>query len=191
MHHGSTSPRKRAVPLSAHAERDHALDDRLAKAEASGDEDGAGEAGFGVDGEGDAGTGQVGAHHALDPDREGEAIAYHIALQLGYEKDDGRKFKRVTFNEITREAVQKAIQHPGEIDVRRVDAQQARRILDRLVGYGLSPLLWKKISPVDPISRKPLSAGRVQSVAVRQTVERERARRAFRTAGLRRRMASI
>jgi DNA topoisomerase-1 len=118
---------------------------------------------------------------ATDPDREGEAIAYHIAEQLGYEKDPSR-FRRVTFNELTRDAVLAAVQHPGELNMRLVEAQQARRILDRLVGYGLSPLLWRKISPVDPISRRPLSAGRVQSVAVRLLVERERERRAFKTA---------
>ncbi|MGW8282434.1 MAG: DNA topoisomerase, partial [Gemmatimonadota bacterium] len=118
---------------------------------------------------------------ATDPDREGEAIGFHIALKLGYETDDGDRFRRVRFNEFTRDAVLKALQNPGQIDMRQVDAQQARRILDRLVGYGLSPLLWKKISPVDPVSRRPLSAGRVQSVAVRLLVERERERRRFRS----------
>jgi len=118
---------------------------------------------------------------ATDPDREGEAIAYHIARQLGLEVGSER-CRRITFNEITRTAVLAAIEHPGEIDVRRFEAQQARRILDRLVGYKLSPLLWKKISPVDPVSRRTLSAGRVQSVAVRLAVERERERRAFRSA---------
>ena len=112
---------------------------------------------------------------ATDPDREGEAIAFHIAMELGYEKDDGARFRRVAFNEITRSAVQEAIAHPGDLDISRVDAQQARRVLDRLVGYKLSPLLWKKIKP-------GLSAGRVQSVAVRLLVERERERRAFHTA---------
>ncbi|MFQ5689656.1 MAG: type I DNA topoisomerase [Gemmatimonadota bacterium] len=112
---------------------------------------------------------------ATDPDREGEAIAFHIAQQLGLEKDDGRRFRRVTFHEITREAVLEAMKRPGEIDRKRVEAQQARRILDRLVGYRLSPLLWKKIKP-------GLSAGRVQSVAVRLLVERERERRAFHSA---------
>jgi len=118
---------------------------------------------------------------ATDPDREGEAIGFHIALKLGYETDDGDRFRRVRFNEFTRDAVLKALENPGQIDMRQVDAQQARRILDRLVGYGLSPLLWKKISPVDPVSRRPLSAGRVQSVAVRLLVERERERRRFRS----------
>lgn len=113
---------------------------------------------------------------ATDPDREGEAIAYHIAQELGAgkQKDSGR-FRRVSFNEITPGAVRAAMEHPGEIDTDRVDAQQARRVLDRLVGYKLSPLLWKKIRP-------GLSAGRVQSVAVRLLVERERARRAFHSA---------
>jgi len=112
---------------------------------------------------------------ATDPDREGEAIAYHIAHVLGYDEADGERFRRITFNEITRSAVQAAINAPGMLDLKRVDAQQARRILDRLVGYKLSPLLWKKINP-------GLSAGRVQSVAVRLLVERERERRAFRRA---------
>ncbi len=113
---------------------------------------------------------------ATDPDREGEAIAYHIALQLGYEEgEDGERFKRITFNEITRSAVLAALEHPVGLNLKRVEAQQARRILDRLVGYKLSPLLWKKINP-------GLSAGRVQSVAVRLLVERERARRAFHSA---------
>jgi len=118
---------------------------------------------------------------ATDPDREGEAIAYHIAEQLGYNKDRER-FRRVTFNELTKDAILAAVASPGELDMGLVEAQQARRILDRLVGYGLSPLLWRKISPVDPISRRPLSAGRVQSVAVRLLVERERQRRAFHSA---------
>ena len=118
---------------------------------------------------------------ATDPDREGEAIAFHIAQKLGFETDDGSRFKRVRFNALSERAVRKAIADSGEIDLLQVDAQQARRILDRLVGYGLSPLLWKKISPVDPVSRTPLSAGRVQSVALRLVVERERERRKFRS----------
>jgi DNA topoisomerase-1 len=101
---------------------------------------------------------------APDPDREGEAIAWHLAYLLG---GDGR-IKRIEFNEITREAVQEAVKHPRMIDLQRVNAQQARRILDRLVGYKLSPLLWKKV-------RKGLSAGRVQSVTVRLICERESA----------------
>jgi len=112
---------------------------------------------------------------ATDPDREGEAIAWHVARELGYPERNGERFRRITFHEITPEAVREAIESPGPIDVRRVEAQQARRILDRLVGYRLSPLLWKKISP-------GLSAGRVQSVAVRLLVARERERRAFRVA---------
>ena len=113
---------------------------------------------------------------ATDPDREGEAIAYHIAQELGAGKrEHAGRFRRVSFNEITPGAVRAAMEHPGEIDTDRVDAQQARRVLDRLVGYKLSPLLWKKIRP-------GLSAGRVQSVAVRLLVERERARRAFHSA---------
>ena len=118
---------------------------------------------------------------APDPDREGEAIAWHIAEVLngsgGSKKkasDKGKKPKiyRITFNEITEKAVKEAIKNPGQIDMKKVDAQQARRVLDRLVGYGLSPLLWKKV-------RKGLSAGRVQSVALRLVVEREREISAF------------
>ena len=108
---------------------------------------------------------------ATDPDREGEAIAYHVAEQLGYEKDRGR-FQRVTFREITKSAVRKALANPGELDARKIEAQQARRILDRLVGYQVSPLLWKPIRP-------GLSAGRVQTVALRLICEREDDIRAF------------
>ena len=100
---------------------------------------------------------------ATDPDREGEAIAWHLAKILEDEKD---KIVRVTFNEITKNAVQKAIKEPREIDVNLVDAQQARRVLDRIVGYKISPVLWKKV-------RRGLSAGRVQSVAVKLIVDRE------------------
>ncbi len=103
---------------------------------------------------------------APDPDREGEAIAYHIASELGGRKNDGALY-RVSFHEITERAVKEAMEHPGQVDLRMVDAQQARRVLDRLVGYELSPLLWRKV-------RRGLSAGRVQSVAVRLVVERER-----------------
>ncbi|HAU66356.1 MAG: topoisomerase protein [Candidatus Uhrbacteria bacterium GW2011_GWF2_39_13] len=106
---------------------------------------------------------------ATDEDREGEAIAWHVAQALNL---DSKKYKRVTFHEITREAIEEAVKHPRDIDEHLVDAQQARRILDRLVGYELSPFLWQKI-------RYGLSAGRVQSVAMRLIVERERERRAF------------
>ncbi len=100
---------------------------------------------------------------ATDPDREGEAIAWHLATILNEEKD---KITRVTFNEITKTAVQKAIKEPRDIDNDLVDAQQARRVLDRIVGYKMSPVLWKKV-------RRGLSAGRVQSVAVKLIVDRE------------------
>ncbi len=108
---------------------------------------------------------------ATDPDREGEAIAYHVAEQLGYEKDKSR-FQRVTFREITKAAVEKALASPGPLDIKKIEAQQARRILDRLVGYQVSPLLWKPIRP-------GLSAGRVQTVALRLICEREDQIRAF------------
>jgi DNA topoisomerase I len=108
---------------------------------------------------------------ATDPDREGEAIAYHVAEQLGYEKNRER-FHRVTFREITKSAVQNAIENPGELDLKRIEAQQARRILDRLVGYKVSPLLWRPIRP-------GLSAGRVQTVALRVICEREDEIKAF------------
>lgn len=107
---------------------------------------------------------------APDPDREGEAIAWHtkkILKSSNAQKFKDEIFKRVSFHEITKNAISTAMEKPGEIDMDLVDAQQARRILDRLVGYTLSPLLWKKI-------RRGLSAGRVQSVAVRLIVERER-----------------
>ena len=100
---------------------------------------------------------------ATDPDREGEAIAWHLAKIL---EDDKDKITRVTFNEITKTAVQKAIKEPRDIDLNTVDAQQARRVLDRIVGYKISPLLWKKV-------KRGLSAGRVQSVAVKLIVDRE------------------
>lgn len=110
---------------------------------------------------------------ATDPDREGEAIAWHVAEQLGYDKHDGKRFRRVQFREITKAAVQEALKNPGPIDMKKVEAQQARRILDRLVGYQVSPLLWKPIRP-------GLSAGRVQTVALRLICEREDEIRAFR-----------
>ena len=100
---------------------------------------------------------------ATDPDREGEAIAWHLAHIL---EIDDTKGSRVTFNEITKTAVQKAIKEPRDIDKNLVDAQQARRVLDRIVGYKISPVLWKKV-------QKGLSAGRVQSVAVKLIVDRE------------------
>ena len=106
---------------------------------------------------------------ATDPDREGEAISWHLKELLGLPDD---KARRVTFNEITQKVVQESIQHPRQIDYDLVDAQQARRILDRIVGYQLSPLLWKKV-------RRGLSAGRVQSVATRMVVDRENEIRAF------------
>lgn len=106
---------------------------------------------------------------ASDEDREGEAIAWHLFQSLGLEE---KKTKRIVFNEITKNAILKAIDKPRTIDYNLVNAQQARRILDRLVGYELSPVLWKKVKP-------SLSAGRVQSVAVRLIVERERERNAF------------
>ena len=106
---------------------------------------------------------------ATDPDREGEAIGWHLAQELPIDK---KNVFRITFNEITQRAVRAAFERPGRIDLKKVDAQQARRVLDRLVGYTLSPLLWKKI-------RRGLSAGRVQSVAVRLIVDREREIQAF------------
>ncbi|MGA7109436.1 MAG: type I DNA topoisomerase [Terracidiphilus sp.] len=109
---------------------------------------------------------------APDPDREGEAIAYHLALQLGTSAKERKKIRRVTFNEITKKAVQEAFKHARDVDQNLVDAQQTRRVLDRLVGYQISPLLWDKV-------RRGLSAGRVQTVAVRLIVEREREIGAF------------
>ena len=106
---------------------------------------------------------------ATDPDREGEAISWHLQQLLEL---DARKTQRVTFNEITKSAVTEAVKHPRDIDMNLVDAQQARRILDRIVGYKLSPFLWRKV-------RTGLSAGRVQSVVTRMVVDREREIRAF------------
>ncbi len=112
---------------------------------------------------------------ATDPDREGEAIAYHVAWVLSKKKKGGielNNFKRVTFHEITEKAIKAALVSPSSVDLNLFKAQQARRILDRLVGYTLSPVLWRKV-------RRGLSAGRVQSVAVKLIVEREKEREAF------------
>ena len=108
---------------------------------------------------------------ASDEDREGEAIAWHLCEVLGL---DPATTRRIVFHEITKNAIEEAISHPRAIDLNRVDAQQARRVLDRIVGFELSPVLWKKIKPA-------LSAGRVQSVAVRLIVEREQEIKAFRS----------
>jgi DNA topoisomerase-1 len=108
---------------------------------------------------------------AADPDREGEAICFHLQEELNGSKK-GPKFYRVMFNEITANAVKKAFEKPGSVNLHLVDAQQARRVLDRLVGYKISPLLWDKV-------RRGLSAGRVQTVALRLIVDREREIRAF------------
>jgi DNA topoisomerase-1 len=112
---------------------------------------------------------------AADPDREGEAICWHLQEELNHrpsKKDEALKFYRVMFNEITGSAVRKAFETPATVNLHLVEAQQARRILDRLVGYKISPLLWDKV-------RRGLSAGRVQTVALRLVVEREREIRAF------------
>ncbi|HCL73557.1 MAG TPA: DNA topoisomerase I subunit omega, partial [Gammaproteobacteria bacterium] len=106
---------------------------------------------------------------ATDLDREGEAIAWHLKEAIGGDPD---RYKRVVFNEITKRAITEAFSEPGELDMRYVEAQQARRFLDRVVGFMVSPLLWSKVA-------RGLSAGRVQSVAVRLVVEREQEIRAF------------
>src|SRR5438876_5829578 len=106
---------------------------------------------------------------ASDPDREGEAIGWHVMSLLG---GDSRKVRRVLFHEITKNAVRKAMDNPIDIDMNKVNAKQARRVLDRLVGYKLSPLLWDKV-------RRGLSAGCVQSVAMKMIVDREEAIKAF------------
>ena len=106
---------------------------------------------------------------ASDEDREGEAISWHLSEVL---KLDPEKTKRIVFHEITKPAIQNAIEHPRTINLDLVDAQQARRVLDRIVGFELSPVLWRKIKP-------SLSAGRVQSVTVRLIVEKERELQAF------------
>src|SRR5437867_1582118 len=109
---------------------------------------------------------------AADPDREGEAICFHLQEELDSKKKDSPKIYRVMFNEITAKAIRKAFETPLMVNVNLVEAQQARRVLDRLVGYKISPLLWDKV-------RRGLSAGRVQTVALRLIVERERLIRAF------------
>ncbi len=108
---------------------------------------------------------------ATDPDREGEAIAFHIADRLG--KGINGKIQRILLHEITKDGVKEAIEHPTELNRPLFDAQQARRVLDRLVGYRISPILWDKV-------KRGISAGRVQSVALRIIVEREKEREAFR-----------
>lgn len=108
---------------------------------------------------------------ASDEDREGEAIAWHLYEVLGLKPDNT---KRIVFHEITKKAILEAIENPRGIDLNRVDAQQARRVLDRIVGFELSPVLWKKI-------KSGLSAGRVQSVAVKLIVEREKEIEAFKS----------
>src|SRR5712691_139162 len=109
---------------------------------------------------------------AADPDREGEAICAHLAEVLGRTKAEKKKIFRVLFNEITPKAIKAAFEKPGQVNADLVDAQQARRVLDRIVGYKISPLLWDKV-------RRGLSAGRVQTVALRLIVEREQLIRAF------------
>src|SRR5258708_23865326 len=109
---------------------------------------------------------------AADPDREGEAICFHLQEELEGKRANGLKFYRVMFNEITSNAIKKAFEKPGAVNLHLVEAQQARRILDRLVGYKISPLLWDKV-------RRGLSAGRVQTVALRLIVDREREIRPF------------
>jgi len=113
---------------------------------------------------------------ATDPDREGEAIAFHVQemLKTSSSKSQRPKFERIVFHEITQHAIEGALKSPRAVDMQLVDAQQARRVLDRLVGYKLSPLLWKKV-------RRGLSAGRLQSVAVRLVVEKEREIEAFKS----------
>lgn len=111
---------------------------------------------------------------ATDPDREGEAISFHLLEMLRPEAKKGTVFKRIVFHEITKEAIEEALENSRELDIKLVDAQVARRVLDRVVGYKLSPVLWKKI-------KRNLSAGRVQSIALRLIVEREREIEKFNT----------
>ena len=103
---------------------------------------------------------------ATDPDREGEAISWHLMKALKLDELDDKKMYRVSFNEITKTAVKNSLKNPRKIDMDLVDAQQARRMLDRMVGYSISPLLWAKV-------KRGLSAGRVQSVALRMICDRE------------------
>ncbi len=120
-----------------------------------------------------AAKGMDSVYLAADPDREGEAICYHLQEELqGSKKNNATKIYRVMFNEITKNAIQKAFEKPLQVNINLVEAQQARRVLDRLVGYKISPLLWDKV-------RRGLSAGRVQTVALRLIVDREREIRAF------------
>src|SRR5918993_3203280 len=112
---------------------------------------------------------------ATDEDREGEAISWHLCEVLGL---DPEKTKRIVFHEITKPAIKKAVDHPRTVDMNLVNAQQARRVLDRIVGFELSPVLWRKMS-----MKNNLSAGRVQSVAVRIIAEREREINAFTPVG--------
>jgi len=119
-----------------------------------------------------AAQGSDAVYLAADPDREGEAICYHLQEELQPKRGDGPAIYRVMFNEITSNAIKKAFENPRAVDVNLVDAQQARRVLDRLVGYKISPLLWDKV-------RRGLSAGRVQTVALRLVVDREKEIQAF------------
>src|SRR5450631_4144670 len=118
-----------------------------------------------------AAKGMDSVYLAADPDREGEAICFHLQEELNGTKK-GPVFYRVMFNEITANAIKKAFEKPGTVNLHLVDAQQTRRILDRIVGYKISPLLWDKV-------RRGLSAGRVQTVALRMIVDREREIKAF------------
>src|SRR6266853_3657983 len=120
-----------------------------------------------------AAKGMDSVYLAADPDREGEAICYHLQEELTSKKN-GAKMYRVMFNEITKNAINKAFEKPLQVNINLVEAQQARRVLDRLVGYKISPLLWDKV-------RRGLSAGRVQTVALRLIVDREREIKAFQT----------
>src|ERR1700687_2473742 len=123
-----------------------------------------------------AAKGSENIYLAADPDREGEAICYHLQEELKDSKNgkNSPKIFRVMFNEITKNAIQKAFEKPTAVNLHLVDAQQARRVLDRIVGYKISPLLWDKV-------RRGLSAGRVQTVALRLIVDREREIKAFQT----------